>query len=125
MLDRDELVPGLVLFLDPSTLLGNRATFNGPSFAATRLPHYFVCEATGPGQSFWVPTSSKPGPGRMPVRSKIGRPEWVGTSTFALEGHRWGVDLTGLQLAAWMDRTWRGHRNYAALWLVTSNAKAA
>jgi len=125
MLERDELVPGLVLFLDPLILLGNHATFNGPSFAATRGSHYFVCEDVSGNRSVWVPTSSKPGWDRARIRAKAGRPEWVGTPTYALEGHRWSVDMTGLRLAARADRTCRGTRNYALLDFLASDRVAA
>ena len=125
MLDRDEVVPGLVLFLDPAILLGNHAMFSGPSFAATRQPHYFVCETVEGTRSVWVPTSSKPNWDRARVRRKAGRPEWVATQTYALEAQRWSVDLVGLRLAARLDRTRRGSRNYAVLDFLASGAVAA
>jgi hypothetical protein len=125
MLDRDEVVAGLALLLDPSILLGNYATFDGPIFAATRLPHYFVCQDIGPAASVWMPTSSKPGWGRQPVRSKIGGPEWVRTPTYALEDQQWRVDFTGLRLASCSDRTRRGFRNFAVLDFVVLESMAA
>lgn len=125
MIEPQEIVPGLVLFLDPAVLLGNGGTFNGPIMAATRNPHFFVCQSVRGDRSTWVPTSSKPGWDRTRVRAKVGHPEWVNVPTYAFEEHRWAVDFVGLRLAARRDWTCAGARNYAEVDFVHPDQIAA
>jgi hypothetical protein len=114
MLDVDEISPGLALRLDPEALLGNGALVTAPPFARTRRVHYFICVEVRGRYSTWVATSSKPGPGRLPVTLKSGDRRWCDVSTYVLLGHLWTIDLVGLRSAAWADHSKRGGRNRAS-----------
>lgn len=76
--------PGLVLRLDPKTLMAQGATYTGKDDEELSPQQYFVCIETTPRDALWVPLFAAAGPGRKGIlpTAKSGHHRWSRYSSF-------------------------------------------
>lgn len=76
--------PGLVLRLDPKTLMAQGATYTGMDDAELSPQQYFVCIESTPRDALWVPLFAASGPGRKGIlpAAKSGHDRWSRYSSF-------------------------------------------
>lgn len=107
---------GLVLHLDPDTLLDHEATCSSPHPYRVNAPHFFVCvDVRGIDSACWVPLFSNPGPGRrrVPGGGRDGHPKWVDSIVHWHKWQMWCASNTSVRRAAadgW-DQSRPGSRN--------------
>jgi hypothetical protein len=102
-LDPDEIVPGLVVHLDPRTLLGEGARTSASRSQRASSFHYFVCLAPYRDGWLWMPLSSKEVPGeRLPLypRDKTGLATFVRGVSHVVATQVWWFTLPMLAHAA-------------------------
>lgn len=76
--------PGLVLRLDPKTLVQHGATYTGRDDEELTPQQYFVCVDSNAKDALWVPLFAAPGPGRKGIAetAKSGHGRWTKYSSF-------------------------------------------
>lgn len=91
--DPSEIVPGLVLHLDPAVLEAEGAEYHPGGGPRARGDHYFLCVIAEASEGFWVPLSSKPGENRVRIpgheetwASRLEIPLYVRSGRPMLEG---------------------------------------
>ncbi len=90
----DEIQPGLVLHLDPATLIAAGATASCPADKRVVGGHFFVCVTTAKdGSSTWIPTYSNRAIGNVeiPSAAKSGHIKWTGTPSYYSPHQVWTV----------------------------------
>ena len=97
-----EIAPGLVLHLDPDTLLEHEATVTGRPECRVQGRHSFLCvEVTG-DDSQWCPLFSRPGPNRveLPRSGRRGHRAWVEGTSHLHPSQVWTVSTDAVVAAA-------------------------
>jgi hypothetical protein len=85
-----EITPGLVLHLDPDTLLALGADCTSLSDIRVRGPHFFLCLSVSGAVSRWIPLYSRAGPGRVELAGhRVGHPKWTTQSAYFHPGQVW------------------------------------
>ena len=115
MLRPSEIRPGLAVFMDPDALLDAGAVVDGAGPVVADA-HYFVCIAVHGTTSEWVVATSHNGPGRLPIRRKVGHPGWVRCDSFVVPSQVWIFSIAAITKAsAGLDLSRPGARNLASL----------
>ncbi len=94
--------PGLVLQLDPKTLVTYGAFAALPADTTLSAHQYFLCISTDAKEGLWVPLFAGPGPGRKGIAAtaKTGYAQWTRHSSFYDPGCIIRVGHKGAQRAA-------------------------
>ncbi len=94
--------PGLILHLDPDTLLKNGATYTCEADLAVKDHHFFVCIAADPKGGVWVPIYSVGGAGRVEIKAenKQGHAKVTSGSSYYHPAQAWRASHKAVQLAA-------------------------
>ena len=74
-----EIVPGIVLHLDPDTLSDRGGTYTCTDAQRVQGGHFFICLSVDDGAGKWLPLYSNPGVGRdeLTVNGRTGHPKWT------------------------------------------------
>lgn len=117
-LAESEIVPGLVLHLDPISLELEGGRPYSSDNLRVRGDHYFLCVHVVDDSSYWVPLSSKPGETRVKVdRShKRGNHLWTLEDSYAVASQFWCLSAQTVIAAA---RAARDHSHRGARHIVT------
>lgn len=110
----NEIVPGLVLHLEPDVLSQGGGTSDLRAHRRVVGPHFFVCVAVKEdGSSRWVPlfSSSAIGSAKLPRAAKRGHPKWTKVDTYFHPAQVWDVPVTAIPAAATTDLSRPGARN--------------
>lgn len=115
MLAVKEIRPGLVLFLDPETLLALSACCDASLNHLVRTPHYFLCFQRNDTHGVWAPCSTKPAENREPIAQceKRGHTHWKQGTSYCDIRQDWLIPHSVAVAAATTarDASQRGIRN--------------
>jgi len=96
-----EIVPGLVLHLDPDELERSGGTYSCPNPFRVQGGHFFVCLNVSGHIARWLPLYTNDGPGRtLLAGSRSGHPKWTRATTYYHSGQVWTADHAAIAAAA-------------------------
>ena len=97
-----EIIPGLVLHMDPDTLTSMGATYTCAENRRVRGPHFFLCVGVCQDHSRWLPLYSKDGVDRMllPRAGRTGHPKWTTAECHYHVDQMWLVTFDAVEAAA-------------------------
>lgn len=111
-----EIVPGIIVFMDPVILALYGATCLERGELWVEGIHPFVCIEETRGESAWVVLSSKENlhrPLRIPPESKYGHAVWTGKCSYVYGRlHVWRGPNYAFQEASYPERSHRQRRNF-------------
>jgi hypothetical protein len=96
-----EIVPGLVLHLDPDELERSGGSYSCAKPFRVQGGHFFVCLRVSRRTGRWLPLYTNDGPGRIRlIGSRSGHPKWTGATTYYHTGQVWTADHVAIAVAA-------------------------
>ena len=102
---RAEIVPGLVLHLDPDELERSGGTYSCAKPFRVQGGHFFVCLSVSDQEARWLPLYTNDGPGRtLLTGSRSGHSKWTGATTYYHSGQIWTADHAAIAAAALAGR---------------------
>lgn len=115
MITEAELVPGIVLHLDPETLMAERGSYTCSDEVRVQGGHFFVCLSMDGDVGSWLPLYSKPGVGRVKLTSdgRTGHPKWTDAPNYWHRDQVWTAPSSAViaAAAAGGDMSRAGSRN--------------
>lgn len=110
LIEREEIAPGLVLFLNPNLLIEWGAAYSCPVVPGE---HFFVCIEgfDADGDSKWVPCTSKPRSTHVdvPEAKRTGHPGWTRGPCFVAPRLVWVCSFDAIRNAAYTDSSSNGN----------------
>ena len=117
--DPAEIVPGIVLHLDPDTLVSDGAECTCTEAQRVRGCHFFLCVRATGEHSRWLPLYSRAGLNRVQLsqRGRSGHPKWMAFECYYHTGQVWCATHKAIAAAtlAGQDRSERQRRNRIAI----------
>lgn len=115
MITEAELIPGLVMHLDPDTLLAQGGTYSCSDDQRVRGGHFFLCLSVQGSLGCWLPLYSNPGVGRTQLTAdgRSGHPKWTSGTFYWHQDQVWTAMYSAVvaAAAAGRDMSRAGSRN--------------
>ena len=91
MIAKPSIKPGIVVHMDPETLLAGGSTTTAPDGVRVKDVHYFICLDRTEAWAKWIPCFTDNGPERQAIQQqeKTGHPGWTQGGSYYHPAQLW------------------------------------